>query len=167
MIKLTIGERIKKIRKTLQLNQVSFAKKINLKQAAIGLIENNQRNVSDRVIQDICRVYNINENWLLFEKGEMFAQSNTFSLDEYAKLNGMTDLELDVIKCYLQLPADVRKLVLEHFKQYFSSTSVTLEENPDIFIEKELSSYKEELIAEYKGEEKLKVSLSSKGIKEA
>lgn len=164
---MTIGERIKKIRKTLQLNQVSFAEKINLKQAAIGLIENNQRNVSDRVIHDICLMYQVNEDWLRFEKGEMFAKPDTFSLDEYAKLNGMTDLELDVIKCYLQLPADVRKLVLEHFKKYFSSTSVTLEENPDTFIEKELNSYREELEAEYKGEGKLPALQNLKEIKDA
>lgn len=69
---MSIGERVKKLRKVLNLTQSVFAERIGLKQAAIGLYENGQRNIGDRAISDICREFNVNENWLRFGEGEMF-----------------------------------------------------------------------------------------------
>ena len=51
---MSIGERVRLLRKELGLNQAQFAEKIGLKQAAIGLYENNQRGVADRIILLIC-----------------------------------------------------------------------------------------------------------------
>lgn len=49
----------------------------------------------------------------------MFDTSSTFSLDEYAKQRNMSNLEKDIIKCYLELPNDTRTQVLNHFSNYF------------------------------------------------
>ncbi|HEX9058583.1 MAG TPA: helix-turn-helix transcriptional regulator [Clostridia bacterium] len=69
---MSLGERVKLIRKALMLTQKEFAEKIGLKQAAIGLYENGNRNVTDRVISDICREFNVNEEWIRSGNGEMF-----------------------------------------------------------------------------------------------
>ena len=69
---MEIGERIKEIRNVLNLNQSEFGQEIGVKQAAIGLYENSHRNITDRVISDICREFNVNENWLRYGEGEMF-----------------------------------------------------------------------------------------------
>lgn len=80
---MTIGKRIKDVRTAIGLNQTEFGLKIGLKQAAIGLYENNQRNISDRTISDICREFNINEEWLRTGEGEMF--NEILEEDEMAK----------------------------------------------------------------------------------
>lgn len=41
--------------------------------------------ITDRILYDICREFNVNEFWLRTGEGEMFIQPETFSLDEYAK----------------------------------------------------------------------------------
>lgn len=69
---VSIGERMRILRKELKLNQSEFADKIGLKQAAIGLYENNQRGVADRTILLICEKYGVREEWLRDGTGDMF-----------------------------------------------------------------------------------------------
>ena len=66
-------ERIVELRKALKLNQAQFAESINLSRNFINLFENGNRDLSDRTIQDICRVHSVNETWLLTGEGSMFS----------------------------------------------------------------------------------------------
>lgn len=67
-----MNERVKTIRKTLNMTQDQFSKKINLSRNYIALIESGDRVPSDRTISDICREYNINEKWLRTGEGDMY-----------------------------------------------------------------------------------------------
>ena len=69
-----IGERIKLIRRHLNLNQTEFGLPIGLKQATVGQMENGSRNVTERSIIFICEKYNINETWLRTGEGNMFVE---------------------------------------------------------------------------------------------
>lgn len=69
-----IIERIKQVRQHLKLNQEDFADKLNLKRNSITLIETGRRNPSDRTLIDICREFNINEEWIRYGTGEMFGK---------------------------------------------------------------------------------------------
>ncbi|MEA4986535.1 MAG: helix-turn-helix transcriptional regulator [Anaerovorax sp.] len=69
---MTIGERIKELRKELKLNQTEFGNRIGLKQTAIGMYENNLRGVADRSILLICKEFGVSEKWLRNGQGEMF-----------------------------------------------------------------------------------------------
>ena len=116
---MTIGERIKEVRKTLDLNQTVFGSKIGLKQAAIGLYENNQRTVSERSISDICREFDVNETWLRDGTGNMFNEPDSISLDEYARTRNLTDVEFEIIRAYMELPEDFRKMAMEKLAAIF------------------------------------------------
>lgn len=72
----TIGDRIKELRNVLGFNQDLFGKKINVKQSTIAGYENNTRNVLDRPINDICRVFHVSYMWLTNGDGEMFTNSD-------------------------------------------------------------------------------------------
>ena len=69
---MTIGERIKEIRKELKLNQTEFGERIGLKQTAIGMYENNLRRVGERNILLICKEFAVSETWLRTGNGQMF-----------------------------------------------------------------------------------------------
>lgn len=56
-----------------KMTQDEFANKLNLSRSFINQIEVGAKNPSDRTILDICREFNINENWLRYGEGEMFA----------------------------------------------------------------------------------------------
>lgn len=69
---MTIGKRIRLIRKHYGLNQTNFGKRIGLKQTAIGQYENDQHGVADRTILLICEKYGVREEWLRDGTGDMF-----------------------------------------------------------------------------------------------
>ena len=52
-------ERIRKLRKTLELTQQEFGKRIGMKRNSIALIEGG-RNTSEQTIFAICREFNVN-----------------------------------------------------------------------------------------------------------
>lgn len=66
-----MNERIIELRKSLKKSQAKFAEEIGLSVTFINLVENGNRNLSDRTISDICRIYNVNEEWLRTGNGEM------------------------------------------------------------------------------------------------
>lgn len=68
-----LGERIKKVRKALDLTQESFASRLGMKRNSIAQVETG-RNTSDQTIFSICREFNVNEHWLRTGEGEMFNQ---------------------------------------------------------------------------------------------
>lgn len=68
-----MNERIKKVRTYSKLTQTEFANKIGLTKNFISLVENGNRDVSDRTIKDICSTFGCNEVWLRTGVGEPFA----------------------------------------------------------------------------------------------
>lgn len=68
------GDTIKKIRKELKLNQSEFAEKINVSRSLIGGLEKEYTALTDRVKEDIIRVYGVNPAYLETGEGEMFLQ---------------------------------------------------------------------------------------------
>lgn len=69
-----MNERIKKIRKALDLTQQKFADQLGVKRNTVGQWECGINAVTDQVINSICREFNVNENWLRTGEGEMFIE---------------------------------------------------------------------------------------------
>lgn len=67
-------DRLKKLRKELDLTQQAFANKIGMKQNTIAQYEMGRTTPSDAIVFSICREFNVNENWLRTGEGEMFEQ---------------------------------------------------------------------------------------------
>ena len=67
-----MNQRIKKLRRNLDLTQQDFANRIGLKQNSIALIESGKRNISNQAVLAICREFNVNETWLRTGEGDMF-----------------------------------------------------------------------------------------------
>lgn len=60
----TIGKRISFVRKESGYTQERFADALNLKRNTIATYELDRSVPSDRTISDICRIFNIEEDWL-------------------------------------------------------------------------------------------------------
>ena len=71
---VNLKDRLKKIRKELDLTQQAFANKLGVKRDNIAGYETGKRNPSDAVISLICREFNVNETWLREGTGEMFIE---------------------------------------------------------------------------------------------
>lgn len=90
---MNIGERIKQLRKFKNYNQLEFAEIIGIKQTALSLIETGKNAVTEQCIKVICLSLSVNEKWLRFGEGEMFASEKEKTVEErrfielYEKLN--------------------------------------------------------------------------------
>lgn len=71
-------ERLKKLRKNLDLTQQAFADKIGMKQNTIAQYEMGRTTPSDAIVFSICREFGVNERWLRNGEGEMFIKSTPY-----------------------------------------------------------------------------------------
>lgn len=100
-----ICERVAEIRSFENISQKAFGEKINLSQSQIASYEKGYRIPTDRAIDDICRVYKVNKDWLMNGIGKKF-------------IDPLIDLDLDpeieeMAKLYLKLTPSKR----EHIKK--------------------------------------------------
>lgn len=69
---IEIGKRIKEIRNDKKLNQREFAKRLTLSQNHISYLEKGIRKITEKFINDLCKEYNVNKEWLLTGSGEKY-----------------------------------------------------------------------------------------------
>jgi len=92
-----IGDRLRFIRKEIEINQGEFAARIKLKQGSYCDIENGKAILTPRIKQLICLEFRVNEGWLDTGKGEPF-KSAELSSDAKELLNLYDKLEPDIKK---------------------------------------------------------------------
>lgn len=69
---MELNERIKKLRRNLDLTQQEFADRIGIKRGAIANYEIGRNTPADSVVSLICREFNVSEEWLRTGEGDMF-----------------------------------------------------------------------------------------------
>lgn len=123
-----MNERLKKLRKALNLTQQEFANRIGIARGNVGAYEVNKNSPSDAVISLICREFNVNEQWLRNGTGEMF-------------------IELDKEDLLMQWTGKILGNESPSFKKNFVRLLMSLTENEWEFLEqkaKELVNYENE-----------------------
>lgn len=70
-------DRIKKIRKQLDLTQQKFGECLGVKRNTVAQWETGINTLTEQVITSICREFNVNEKWLRTGQGEMFIELTT------------------------------------------------------------------------------------------
>ncbi|MFP3040800.1 helix-turn-helix transcriptional regulator [Treponema primitia] len=82
----SINQRVKQIRKALELSQRNFSSILALSNGYIGGVESGIRRVNGRLIKLIVSEFGVNETWLTLGKGEMFTQNPD---EKFTKLVGL------------------------------------------------------------------------------
>lgn len=143
----SLNERIKELRKKHGLSQKDFAKKIGVSQRSVSWSEQPGNNVPDSTVKSLCMAFNANEDWLRYGTKPMYIQEPTFSLDKFVKDHGGTDLELEAMKAYFELEPDIRKMLVNHFKERLTAsrdkpveTAATVEETEAAYIKSRLQN---------------------------
>lgn len=67
-----MNERVKALRKALDLTQQEFADRIRVKRNTVATYEMGRSGISDAAVSLICKEFNVNEEWLRTGEGEMF-----------------------------------------------------------------------------------------------
>lgn len=85
-----MNERIKQIRKALNLSQDDFGKKLGVTRGVITNIELNKTEPKPLFIKLICETFEVNEDWVVNGTGEMFIQKS--------RSDAIADFLADVLK---------------------------------------------------------------------
>jgi len=110
-------ERLYELRKYLKLNQEDFGGKIGLSKASISALESGTREITERTINDICREYNVDENWLKAGEGDMFKSTSSFEEFFATNLKGLDESDRKIITEYIKLSPDHRKIFKEFIRK--------------------------------------------------
>jgi len=102
-----MNERIKDIRKKEGLSQQKFADKLGIARGNIAAYEVGKNAPSDAVISLICSKFNVNKDWLLTGKGDMYdvPEDEVASVvsDLLEESNPFYDIIISIMKSYKKL----------------------------------------------------------------
>jgi len=90
---MNILDRIRMIRKKLNLKQGEFAARIGITQNALSMIELEKVSLTEKNIKLICATFAVDETWLRTGNGEMFGHSSPYEkelLEIFGKLTAET-----------------------------------------------------------------------------
>ena len=119
---LEMNDRIKLLRQNLDLKQEDFGKKINLTKFAISNYENGRTGIPERVINDICREFSVNENRLRTGAGgdeNMFIPEDMKYFQNVGKLgNEKNEFKKFYLNMMMGLPDEFWEYVYKEFKKF-------------------------------------------------
>ena len=116
---MTQGERIKEIRKTLDLTLEKFGEKLGVQRAAVSKIEKGQVTPTDQMIKSICREFNVSYDYLVDGTGDMFSDLPDTILDELCAQYELDDIDKKIMEIYLELPPEARQALKDKIREKF------------------------------------------------
>jgi transcriptional regulator with XRE-family HTH domain len=112
-----LNERIKKLRKELDMTQQKFGACIGIKGNTVAQWESGRNEPPDSAITFICKEYNVNEEWLRTGTGEMFNPSPTSALDALAAEFHLDKASYVAIEKFLELSPEMREGLITYCKK--------------------------------------------------
>lgn len=109
-----MNNRLHTLRKDLKITQESFAEKLNITNAHVSALENGKRPLTDRLINDICREFGANEDWLRSGQGNMYRELDTdcgLAAEIGKLLNTDDEWTKNAVLQFLRLPPERREVI--------------------------------------------------------
>lgn len=167
---MSINQRIKEIRNSLELNQKDFGERIGLKKSAASWIEKEGNSVIDQNIRLICDTFHINEQWLRIGEGDMYASDSPSDIfDNMRDELNLSDIEEKILRGYFELDEHSRKSVTDFIVNIGRSAdkALSVHANEETIKIKDLDddlelTHRQKIIAtEFEAEKKGKMSSAS------
>ena len=117
VIDMTQSERIKEIRKTLNLTLEKFGEKLGVKKNTVSQLENGRNSLTEQMAKAICREFNVNYDYLVNGEGDMFSNLPQTILDELCNQYDLDALDRLIVEMYIGLPSQDRERVKEEIKK--------------------------------------------------
>lgn len=97
---MTIGERLKELRKECKLTQIELAEKLNVNYQTVARIEKNQREPSIDILLKMCQIFNVSSDYLL-------GKTKTKSIQDYTLEKNVKKIE--------HVKSNAKKYIEEHY----------------------------------------------------
>lgn len=101
-VKITEGERIKALRKSLGLTQEEFGLKVGLKRNSISQLESGTNSVTEQMRKSICREFSVDYAWLTTGKGDMFDDEEDVYIEKIDRImTGESEIRRNFFKALI------------------------------------------------------------------
>lgn len=120
---MTQGERIREVRKALNLTLEKFGGKLGVGKTAISKLEKDENNLTEQMTKAICREFHVDYIWLTTGEGEMFLDSDDDFNEQIDQIMASeTDSRKNLFKFMLTLSEDdveaMQRLMRKAFEFY-------------------------------------------------
>ena len=115
-----MGERLKHVRKALNLKQADLGARIGLSQPTIGMYEKETRPLTERVISQLVSEFHINEEYLRHGTGDMFINRQPDLVRQLSEELALSDREQRLLLTFLEFPPDTRSQILDFAQDFIS-----------------------------------------------
>lgn len=116
-----LGERLGLLIEKLGITKTAFAEKLNITQPYVTKLLRNG-NPSDRLIEDICEKFNVNEDWLRTGSGgeeNMFIPEDMCFLKNIGKIgNEQNEFKKFYLNMLMNLPDEYWDYIYNEFKKF-------------------------------------------------
>lgn len=122
---MTQGERVKEVRKKLNLTMEKFGDHLGVTKTAISLIESGKNNLTDSNIKAICREFNVDYRWLTTGEGKMFVDSDNEVMDAIDRIMaGESEFHKKLLKwCATSFNDDELRLLEKKIDEFIAEFS--------------------------------------------
>lgn len=120
---MTLGERIKVVRKGLGLSQEEFGKSLGVSRNVIKNMELDlNKGNNETVLRLICKTHRANYFYLTDGKGDPFIGLPEIILDEAVEEYGLDELDRTIIEEYVKMDSETRNALKNYLKAVFKNT---------------------------------------------
>ena len=128
---MTLGERVKEVRKAQDMTLEEFGKRLSVTKVTMSNIERGNRSLTERMLKDICREFNINEKWLKTGEGDITRKRTeeeeiaalVSDLLEDGRDNPFFGIILEIVQTYNELSPASQKVLQEASKKLVENLS--------------------------------------------
>ncbi len=120
---MTQGERIREVRKALNLTLEKFGGKLGVGKTAISKLEKDENNLTEQMTKAICREFHVDYIWLTTGEGDMFLDADDDFKEQIDQImSSETDARKNLFKFMLTLSEDdveaMQRLMRKAFEFY-------------------------------------------------
>ncbi len=134
-------DRIKALRKQLNISQEVFGRRIGITGASVSRLESGENEPSPQTIIFICKEFDVSEDWLRNGVGEMFKASSS-EAERLVKKYQFPDIVRKLLTVYEGMNEAQQEAVLEYAQRVIASLI------DGDGIEAKVAAYREELLSE-------------------
>lgn len=109
-----VGQRIKTVRKTLDLSMQRFGDRIGITRSSVNSLEKGVNKPSEQTLKLICSEFNVDYFWLTEGIGEMFTHFPETLIDQYVEEFNLDELDRTILESYTYMKPEQRQ-VLKNF----------------------------------------------------
>lgn len=150
---MTTSERVKMLRKELDMTMDRFGEKLGVKKSTISGIESGARGLTSQMATAICREFGVSMEWLQEGTGPMFAEQPSADLGDLVTRYHLDQYDQAFVLEYMELAPEARAIVKQYMMDVLNRAGEIQHDEEDD-IDSKVEEYRQSLLADKERREK-------------